>query len=359
MKNLNENDVENITNTVASFDELALASKGFMEKLDEIERNLNYKRFYFPGAKIRLYVEGNGEDDENVHYVSSNQSSNWDPRYLVEYINKAKNDGYERHVIYYNPFNDFWESKDYGEIEQIIKEYFDPIDEQLKNASSLTVVEETNYSNAISSAVASLEYFDKIDDFIQYSDIKYIPKLQSKYKSRISYYKNLIKKDLTNKTADEFKLLDYGYFAPKSLAFDAEDELAEYNKYEKDYEEYKEKLWEILKNVSNLQLCASNISGIQQASGSSNITINQYVSCINEAREQINNDELVEVVEEDEEEIIIPKDILIDTEMEINKENKVKIINIIIIISTLVILLSIVVIFAIHYFRASNKILQS
>lgn len=338
MEKLNEKDVENITKTVASFDELALTSKGFMEKLDEIERNLNYKRFYFPGANVRLYVEGEGKDTKDVHYISSVQSTEWDPRFLTEYVNKARNEGYEKHVIYYSPFSENWETKDYGEIWQILKDYYDPIDNDLKNLASLSVVEQTKNKDAISSAIASLEYFDKMDDFINFSEIKYMKAIQGKYSSRIKFFKDKIKSDLTRKSEADFKRLDYGFFAPKQLAFDAEKEIAEYEKYQKEYEDYKAKLWEMLKGISNLQLCASSISGIQQASGSAKITMNQYISCINEAREAITPETPEETTVP--EEVDVPVDVeSTDVERQEPGNSTRKIIIVVIVVASVLLLL--------------------
>lgn len=371
MENLTSEDIDNISNTVARFDELALASKGFMEKLDEIERNLNYKRFYFPGNEIKLYVEGSGTDDVNTHYVNTLSSPYWDPRYINEYITKAKMYRYDRHVIYYNPFINQWESKNYGQLEQILTDYYDYIEDDIKNKESITSIEEENYKNAISSVLASLIYFNKLEDFINYTGYKWIRNIQSKYKSKINYYKNQIRDDLTLQTEDDFQLLDYGFLASKSLAFDADKELAEYLKYENEYKEYKEKLWELLSNVKNLQLCASSISGIQQASGTSSITMNQMISCIQDMREEklnSNNETPTDTsaetptdtpVEVPVEKTEIPIEDMIEENNEPEKDNKT--IKIIIIISVVVV--SCIIVSLIIYFiiksRTSSKILDT
>ena len=282
-----------ITKTVASLDDLkVLTNDPIFKKLDEIERKLTYKRFYFPGSEIKLFVEGEGVDNDDTHYVSDFYGMSFDPRFVKEYIYLAKLNGYEKHVLYYDPIEGKFKTANYEIIDKYFRAMWDIINESIKKVYAIDVVQKEQNINILASYLAALIYFAKEDDFIH--DMEgaegYLQSFYNSYGNKVNSYIRKIG-NYTGKTKDEFIQENYGFLAEPNLAFNAEQEIDEYLKYQEEYQEFKEKLWKIFSQVSTLQLCASSISGIQQASGSSNITLQQYNTCAIEMEEENKNKE--------------------------------------------------------------------
>ena len=82
---------------------------GLLEKLENLETKILYRSYYFQGGLPKKFVNGVGTDTENIHYDGFSEErdlfSAWNPRYLDEYIEQAKQYGFHKHFLYYDGNN--------------------------------------------------------------------------------------------------------------------------------------------------------------------------------------------------------------------------------------------------------------
>ena len=231
-----------------------------------IERQIDYRRFYFPGGEAKQKILKDGETIKT--------GAGWDPRYLEEYIGQAHQYGFHRWML--------------APIGTTALSQFKPIsyatvDEYLRKAVKWArgyALNDGYTAASISEYVAPLVYFDKLDDYVKnyegvFTDADTFTEWIDRYLgSEYTKVMDLLKIRFGH-SATEFKNLDAGYYAQSTnQAFDAAELAAEFKKYSVQYEEYKQKLWEIMKQSSVFQLCFNyaDMTG-------NNININQTLQC--------------------------------------------------------------------------------
>ena len=256
-------------------------------KIEKAEQQLVYRRFYFPGCDLRLHIEGEGVDDDNVVYIKSTQHT-FDPRYIKDYIDIAKPKGFEKHMLYYRP-----------DLDDVISLDFETAYDMLSKAyrsSNGQILEPTKENTAtVYSILASLLYFNKVDCFKEYCEEanvtdsvtnvtpagiqKLINKNNSSNAANV-YIRKLV--DFIGQSMKDFQSNDIGYLADDNkLAFGVTDEFIKtLSDYEESYKEYKRKLWNLLEGVQNLQLCANRDNSIYQAGGNAEVTVTQMNNCV-------------------------------------------------------------------------------
>ena len=71
---------------------------GVMDKLENLERQILFRSYYFQGGTPKKFVHGIGKDTDKIHYDNSTDKRDylreWNPRYLDDYINQARQYGY-------------------------------------------------------------------------------------------------------------------------------------------------------------------------------------------------------------------------------------------------------------------------
>ena len=100
---LNDGEKESVVSALSSLEPLMMLNKDVLDKLEKIDKELVYRRFYFPGGTPKLYMKGDQADTNEIHYVQDNTDGGFDPRFIKDYIAEAKQNGFHRHVIVYNP----------------------------------------------------------------------------------------------------------------------------------------------------------------------------------------------------------------------------------------------------------------
>lgn len=259
---------------------LQLMNDRTFQRIQEIEKQLLYRRFYFPGGSPKLRVAGTGKDTDEVEYDGSSANvdpfDHWDPRYLQEYITIAQQNGFHRWFI------------------AIIADKFTPVsftqaEEMMRQCINWTtgVIAEDGACNStdICGVIAGLIYFDKIDAFFDEMQIG----SKDMFNRRVRVINNDIIAPLVSKIANvlvqqsqaNFKSKNYGWMAQDNqYAFDSAQYLTEWKELEVKYDEYRAKVWEILTNINALELCSNNVN----VTGN-NITIQQSMSCVQNIQE--------------------------------------------------------------------------
>ena len=95
-------DNNNANDAVSAFDQL-LNDRNFQE-IQKLERYVTYHMFYFPGGVPKLRINGHGIDTDEQEYDNLDVkidpfANNWDPRYMVDYINAARQGGFHKWFI--------------------------------------------------------------------------------------------------------------------------------------------------------------------------------------------------------------------------------------------------------------------
>jgi hypothetical protein len=137
--------------------------------------------------------------------------------------------------------------------------------------------------------ISGIEFFGKRDLFIKdYQDQLNIS--TSGWKKAIANADNVVKnasnrlRDYVGYTSEEFIALDYGFLVGsdrRDLWF-ADELMDEWLSLQAKYEEYKEKIWQILQNVNALNMCSNRVSGINIGG----VSIQQEMNCIQSIGEQ-------------------------------------------------------------------------
>ena len=123
-------------------------------------------------------------------------------------------------------------------------------------------------------------YFDKVDAFLDET------RLGGGNKRKFNDVINSVSADIDTGTKklvayikqskNDFIDKNYGWMAySNDFAFDAAELLPEWLELQKKYDEYKERMWNILSGINALQVCTNNVN----VTGN-NITVNQAMSCV-------------------------------------------------------------------------------
>ena len=263
VKKYNQNDASSQGAAIAL---QQLLADDVFTKLSNLERQIDYRRFYFPG--------GVPEQKQLKEGQIIKTGPGWDPRYLEEYIGDAKQYGFHRWMlapIGTTSLSEFTPIS-YATMDQYLKS-------SVNWAKGYTIKQGYTAAN-IAEYVAPLVYFDKLQDYVDnykgvFTDADAFKEWIDQYLgSEYDKVMDLLKVQLGH-SADEFKTLDAGYYAPsESQAFDAAELTVEFEKYKSQYETYKKKLWDIISKSTVLQLCFNyaDMTG-------DNINISQTLEC--------------------------------------------------------------------------------
>ena len=268
-------DKEDVSSSDAASAFSALLADDTFNKIRELEKELEYRKFYFPGGTPQLKVVKEGETPP--------LGKNWDPRYLTDYIQAAKANGFHRWFLYLGGDNQT----------ELMPCSFMMLWNEAKQAINWTT-KKFYYepSNELTSMFVGLKFFDKFDAWVDYikgsteNNINITTdKVDWIYEEELSLS---VKGDLMEvltayigQTASEFKNNDVGYYTMlDSLAFDSSKILQQLTVYNEKYEQFKKELWAIIKKNPVLQLCTNNanITG-------NNINITQVMQCNQEIKE--------------------------------------------------------------------------
>lgn len=277
---VSQSTIDKAAESVAGLEQLGMLDKGSLAKIEAIEKKIFYRRFYFPGGKAEKRLPGLGTDKPGEYKYDQLPGDryvmdSWDPRYLDDYITQARQNGFHKHFIYF----DGTENKHMS---------FDDASKELKDANESGNFKEGTERAAVG-IVVGLMYMGKLGIFCQeygkkigFSSAllqKTIAKYPDYHRDATSSLVALIGQSCSDITREqsEFVKNDSGWLAEDNkYAFDISQYAAEWNAMQKEYNEYKEKIWNILKGVKNLNLCTNINKGIQVG----NVNIQQQMECV-------------------------------------------------------------------------------
>lgn len=277
---VSQSTIDNAAESVAGLEQLGMLDKGSLAKLEAIEKKIFYRRFYFPGGVAEKRMPGLGTDKPGEYKYDQLPGDryvmdSWDPRYLDDYITQARQNAFHKHFIYF----DGVENKPIS---------FEDAYNVLKFSINGGKIDGDNKREAVG-IVVGLMYMGKLGLFLKdyASDLQTTSTLlQQSLKNMQDYTRDatsalvgLIRQSCPNILAgkSEFITSDVGWLAEDNkYAFDISKYAAEWQAMQKEYNEYKEKIWNILKNVKNLNLCTNINKGIQVG----NVNIQQQMECI-------------------------------------------------------------------------------
>jgi hypothetical protein len=214
-------------------------------KLEAIEKWFLYHRFYFKGSDDPILRKGN-------------DFSNWDPRYMEDYIIEAIQKGYKNYFLYYDRNERKLRPKSALDLQQDLRNLEGNCNDSRACASSLD-------------AFVGCMFFDK-QGCTDYKNIfEYVMNLADYNESL-----NDLKKKLGLNS-----ISDHGYLALDiSSTFgdinDIEYQQANYLKYEAQYKEFCDKMINALSDVPYLQFCVNKSGGVFEGE---NINISQVMNC--------------------------------------------------------------------------------
>lgn len=259
------------------------------QEIQEIEKQILYRKFYFPGGipKLRIAGQGINKPNDDFEYDQSTGDvdpfDHWDPRYLNEYITIAKQNGFHRNFIYYN-------GRDFNTIN------FSQAYEVLKNCVNWTTgkIDTTGSCDKyeVVGIIGGLLYFDKVASFVE--ETKLAGGKTNIFNRVVLYNSDIIQptvdklaNGLIQQSEKNFKNNNFGWMASNNkYAFDSAQYLSKWMELENQYNEYRERVWDILKNLNALQLCTNNVN----VTGN-NITIQQEMECIQTITDSDGNEE--------------------------------------------------------------------
>lgn len=262
----------NAADGIAGIKELAMLDNGAGARLEELEKFIFYRQFYFPGGEPVIILPGKGTDKAGKYKYDQMDGEpyaldSWDPRYIQEYITQAKQNGFHRHFLYF----------DGGDILTIS---FDEAAERLRYAFEGSSFREEDKDVAYG-ILSGMAYMNKTKSFCD----EFARELG---KSQIMLERMMINgqvyvdradaqlRRLIGQSKSKFIKDDHGWYSQDmKYAFDVKQYAAEWESKQKEYNEYKNKIWEILKNTKNLNLCTNHSSGINIG----NVNIQQAMDC--------------------------------------------------------------------------------
>lgn len=300
---LNDGEKESVVSALSSLEPLMMLNKDVLDKLEKIDKELVYRRFYFPGGTPKLYMKGDQADTNEIHYVQDNTDGGFDPRFIKDYIAEAKQNGFHRHVIVYNPSSSKYEAKSFDQLKNLLQTYYinDKTVDYIRNSRGITTFEKQVKQESMAALFASLIYFDKYELFMNEFKREFKPDQMEKV---MAYYDDFIQNelyrlsDVIGQSAEDFVKNDYGWMGPESLAFDASIFVEDYAKYKAEYDKLKDQIWQWLSQITSLNLCANRVSGIYQASDEAQINLTQMSNCYQSVKTAMENETETEKTDE-------------------------------------------------------------
>lgn len=240
---------------------------GVLKKLEDLELQIMFRSYYFQGGLPKKFVFGKGTDTDLIHYDGLTEERDmfgvWNPRYLDDYIEQAKQYGFHTHFLYY----------DGTSIEHM--SFADA-------AIALTFVNDNTNPEKYYGILSGLRYMNKINAFFAECDL---PDTLTKGKIKDAlnsdpkgYVATADKKlyGLLSQSSKNFINEDVGWIAYDEKWCFAGDLYKEWKELQDEYNEYKEKLWNAISKLDNINICTNRVSGIQVG----NVNINQINNCI-------------------------------------------------------------------------------
>ena len=308
-KDVSSISAKNDTNINASIVLSQLMNDQTFQEIQEIEKQILYRKFYFPGGipKLRVVGQGINKKTDDFEYDQSLEGSDpfdhWDPRYLKDYIAVAKQNGFHRNFIYYNGKE--FKTMHFSQASEALKKCINWSTSKIDTDGACDKYE-------IAGIIGGLIYFDKVSSFVDETGLA--GGKTSLFNRVYTYNGDLIipiiekiANGLIQQSEKNFKNNNFGWMTnDNKYAFDSAQFLKRWIELENEYNEYKEKVWKILEGTNALQLCTNNVN----VTGN-NITIQQEMLCMQTiAGKETEKDE---VDEKDKEEV--------DEKDEVNMEN--------------------------------------
>ena len=284
-------------------------------RINEIEKEIMFRRFYFPGGVPELIIVN--ESDFAAY-------DEWDPRVMQDYIIRAKQRGFHRYFIIYDSNNMNYRTSNFGEADKILNMSMDWIQCTWDSA----VQTDTAVKQQCSDILAGLIYFGKLDVFLKEFDYPCNNKTVQKVRTNLDDILSAKIKKIQlfiGQTQKNFVNDNIGWTAydDNSFAFDCEKLLPEWLSLQQKYEEYKNKVFEILQDLEALQLCTNYVNAY-----GNNLYINQGISCaqtvikqethveINPESDEDGNEEEDKNAEKEPEKVVITEPPKIEEEVE-------------------------------------------
>lgn len=262
----------------ATGDIFAILNDDAYKKLEDIYKQILYRSFYFPGGTPKKRIRGVGTDTSELEYdqdpTALGSSGTWDPRYLDDYIERAKMEGFHKNFLYVRDGS--VKTISFSEAAQELRGCFQLgqfKSDRCDKSRVISIIVGMRYMNKIKAFITEFGSYEDLD--ITEKDMKdlltYAPQEAYKYESLLQ--------SLIGQTRSEFINNNYGWVADyrEDLAFDRGKFAATYMEEKKKFQEYADKLWGILQNVKALNLCANIDRSINQGE---NITHTQKNKCI-------------------------------------------------------------------------------
>lgn len=263
----------NAADGLAGIKELALLDNGAGARLEELERFIFYRQFYFPGGEPVIILPGKGTNKAGKYKYDQMEGEpyaldTWDPRYIKDYIVQAQQNGFHRHFLYF----------DGSDVKTIS---YDEAAERLMYAIEGNSFRDEDKDVAYG-ILSGMAYMDKTKTFCE-EYATHIGKSQAMLERMMLNGQMYVDradtqlKRLIGQSKTKFIKDDRGWFSQDiKYAFDVKQYAAEWESKQKEYKEYKNKIWEILKNTKNLNLCTNHSSGINVG----NVNIQQQMDCM-------------------------------------------------------------------------------
>jgi hypothetical protein len=277
---------ETLANATAGLEELKLLDGGLLTKIEDLEKNIVYRRFYIPGGPPKKLLPGKGTETDTVKYDGITGTRDvfekWDPRYIDDYIQQARQKAFHKRFLYFDG-------------DDIRAASFASASNELKVVDFTTGLYMGDKNDSVRTRrvyglISGIQYFDKLTLFTKdYADQLGIT--TAGWKKAILNADNIVKtatnhlQDFIGYTADEFKNYDNGFMVGsdrKDLWF-ADDLMDEWTELQEKYTEYKNRIWEILQNTNALNLCSNRVSGVFVGDA----PITQSLNCIQQIGDQI------------------------------------------------------------------------
>ena len=277
------------TKTNASEAISSLMNDKTFQQIEEIEKQIMYRKYYFPGGIPKLRIPGTGanKESDDFEYDQSNKDADpfdhWDPRYINEYIRLAKQNGFHRHFVYYNGAD--FKTISFTQALDILKKCVNWNNGTIDESGACDKFE-------VCGIIGGLIYFDKYKTFIEETGIaggktSLFQRVWTANNDMIELTIEKLENGLIQQSRYDFKNNNYGWMASSNkYAFDSEEYLSKWIELENEYEKYKDKIWKILEQTDTLQLCTNkvNVTG-------NNISIQQEMQCLQSVENKNINEE--------------------------------------------------------------------
>lgn len=249
-------DFTDALNAISEFDGL---DAGIVDKMENMEQQVTWRMYYFPGGVTKRWVSGVGVDTDDIHYdgITGNRDlfAEYNPRYLDLYVEQSRNNGWYNHFVYSDGSNTYHAT-------------IMDVDATLR----IGII-----NNQVCGMIAGLIFFDKLDLFIESypdydeDDLKYI---LSRHGSQDLYDNQLMW--LIGKTKKQFLSSPDGWLATDGRYCFMGDIWTQYLSVKEEYEAYRDKLFEIISSKPCFQVCTNTVKGVIIG----NATISQSATCV-------------------------------------------------------------------------------